>query len=301
MKPSIGDVGHAQRGVDAVESPFEVRNGLIPGTSKLVPDASDGAAVAGFGSVTSPRAAAAAEPPKPWRTAPPPAADGADGDRGLQEAAAVEPGGQVVALDVGREQVADQQPGLAVLDGLPGLRAAGRVQLLAGAGRDVGRGLGHRLGRRVHWGAQALEQQEQRDGADHEQGQGGQHPQHDTGGRGAVGDSRHHRDQAEGDEAAQGEPRTPYPDVFEAAGLGIALVGPSGTIQDANAALIAMAGRSVVGESFAGLLVDEDAAATHDTLRSLLARSGDDQHLHDGRGPGAASGPYGSPSRSGWR
>ena len=37
---------------------------------------------------------------------------------------------------------------------------------------------------------------------------------------------------------------------FEAAGLGIALVGPSGTIQDANAALIAMAGRPLVGESF---------------------------------------------------
>jgi PAS domain S-box-containing protein len=67
--------------------------------------------------------------------------------------------------------------------------------------------------------------------------------------------------------------------MFEAAGLGIALVGPSGTIQDANAALIGMAGRAVVGESFAGLLVDDDAAATLDTLRSLLARSGGDQHL----------------------
>ena len=66
---------------------------------------------------------------------------------------------------------------------------------------------------------------------------------------------------------------------FEHAGLGIALVGPSGAVQDANAALIAMAGRPVVGESFAGLLVDEDAAATHDALRSLLARPGDDQHL----------------------
>jgi PAS domain S-box-containing protein len=66
---------------------------------------------------------------------------------------------------------------------------------------------------------------------------------------------------------------------FEHAGLGIALVGPSGTIQDANAALIAMAGRPVVGESFTGLFVDEDAAATHDTLRTLLRRPGDDQHL----------------------
>ena len=67
---------------------------------------------------------------------------------------------------------------------------------------------------------------------------------------------------------------------FEAAGLGIALVGPSGIIQDANAALVAMAGgRPVVGASFAGLLVDDDAAATHDALRSLLARTGDDQHL----------------------
>jgi PAS domain S-box-containing protein len=66
---------------------------------------------------------------------------------------------------------------------------------------------------------------------------------------------------------------------FEAAGLGIALVGPSGTIQDANAALIAMAGRSVVGESFAGLLVDDDAAVTRDALRSLLAATGDEKHL----------------------
>jgi PAS domain S-box-containing protein len=66
---------------------------------------------------------------------------------------------------------------------------------------------------------------------------------------------------------------------FEAAGLGIALVGPSGTIQDANAALVAMAGRSVVGESFAGLLVDDDAAATRDALRSLLAATGDEKHL----------------------
>ena len=80
---------------------------------------------------------------------------------------------------------------------------------------------------------------------------------------------------------------------FEAAGLGIALVGPSGTIQDANAALIAMAGRSVVGESFAGLLVDDDAAATHDALRSLLAAVRRRPAPHDGRGPGAATGPSG--------
>jgi PAS domain S-box-containing protein len=66
---------------------------------------------------------------------------------------------------------------------------------------------------------------------------------------------------------------------FEAAGLGIALVDPSGTIQDANAALVAMAGRFIVGESFTGLLVEEDAAATQDALRSRLARSDDDQHL----------------------
>jgi PAS domain S-box-containing protein len=61
---------------------------------------------------------------------------------------------------------------------------------------------------------------------------------------------------------------------FEAAGLGIALVDPAGTIRDANTALIAMAGRSVAGESFTALLEDDDAAATHDALRSLLARGG---------------------------
>ncbi len=66
---------------------------------------------------------------------------------------------------------------------------------------------------------------------------------------------------------------------FEAAGLGIALVSPSGTINDANAALITMAGRPLVGESLAGLLVDEDAAATHDALRSVLVRPGADGSL----------------------
>ena len=66
---------------------------------------------------------------------------------------------------------------------------------------------------------------------------------------------------------------------FEAAGLGIALVGPSGIIQDANAALDAMAGRSVVGESFAGLLAEPDAAETRRALGDLLARSGDEQTL----------------------
>jgi len=66
---------------------------------------------------------------------------------------------------------------------------------------------------------------------------------------------------------------------FEAAGLGIALVSPAGTIQEANAALTAMAGRPLVGESLAGLLVDEDADATHESLGSVLARPGDDARL----------------------
>ena len=66
---------------------------------------------------------------------------------------------------------------------------------------------------------------------------------------------------------------------FEAAGLGIALVGPSGTIQDANAALTAMAGRDLAGESLAGLLVDEDAALTQRAMRSVLSRTSDDGTL----------------------
>ncbi|WP_161632102.1 ATP-binding protein [Nakamurella lactea] len=66
---------------------------------------------------------------------------------------------------------------------------------------------------------------------------------------------------------------------FEAAGLGIALVSPSGTIQDANAALVGMAGRPLVGTSIAGLLVEQDAAATLAALTSTLARPDGDQSL----------------------
>jgi len=66
---------------------------------------------------------------------------------------------------------------------------------------------------------------------------------------------------------------------FEAAGLGIALVSPAGTIQEANAALTAMAGRPLVGESLAGLLVDDDAEATQESMGSVLARPGDDGRL----------------------
>lgn len=57
---------------------------------------------------------------------------------------------------------------------------------------------------------------------------------------------------------------------FEAAGLGIALVGPSGTIQQANAALTAMTGRAVVGQRLVDLLAPPDAAATEAALRALL-------------------------------
>jgi PAS domain S-box-containing protein len=66
---------------------------------------------------------------------------------------------------------------------------------------------------------------------------------------------------------------------FEAAGLGIALVGPSGTIQDANAALESMAGRPLVGESLTGLLVDQDAAETQYAMRVVSARTGGDGSL----------------------
>lgn len=57
---------------------------------------------------------------------------------------------------------------------------------------------------------------------------------------------------------------------FEAAGLGIALVDPSGLVQEANAALVEIAGRPVTGESFAGLLVEPDASATRAALAALL-------------------------------
>ena len=147
-----------------------------------MPDASDGAAVAGLGSVTSARSAAAAEPPKAWRTTPPTAATAPTATAVCRKRAAVERGGQVVALDVGREQVADQQPGLAVLDGLPGLRAAGRVELLAGAGRRdpwvAGSVVGWR-GPTVRRVRRARSSRSERHGADHEQGQGGQQPQDD--------------------------------------------------------------------------------------------------------------------------
>ena len=66
---------------------------------------------------------------------------------------------------------------------------------------------------------------------------------------------------------------------FEAAGLGIALVGPLGTIEQANAALTALAGRPLVGETLADLLVDEDADATREALGWVLARPGDDGRL----------------------
>ncbi|ACV78398.1 ATP-binding protein [Nakamurella multipartita] len=66
---------------------------------------------------------------------------------------------------------------------------------------------------------------------------------------------------------------------FEAAGLGIALVGPSGTIQDANAALTAMAGRDVVGQRLVELLDPRDAAGTADALAALLRQPETEQRL----------------------
>ncbi len=66
---------------------------------------------------------------------------------------------------------------------------------------------------------------------------------------------------------------------FEATGMGIALVSPSGVIQDANAALTAMAGRPIVGEALRGLLVDDDAGAITDAMGTLLARPGDGGRL----------------------
>ena len=145
------DVGHAQGGVDAVELPVRGQERADPGHVEAGAGRQrrrggrrlrqrDVTAGGCGGRATEALADGAAD-----------RGHGADGDRGLQEAAAVEAGGQVVALDVGREQVADQQPGLAVLDGLPGVRAAGRVEHLAGAGRGAGRGLG-RGGRRVRAG-----------------------------------------------------------------------------------------------------------------------------------------------------
>lgn len=66
---------------------------------------------------------------------------------------------------------------------------------------------------------------------------------------------------------------------FEAAGMGIALVSPLGTIQDANAALTAMVGRPIVGDALCDLLVDDDAVATSDALRAALGRPGLDANL----------------------
>ena len=194
---------------------FGVRNGLIPGTSKLVPDASDGAAVAGSGSVTSPRAAAAAEPPKPWRTAPPTAATAPTATAVCRKPRRSKPAGRSSPSTWAGSRSPTSSRGLpsSTVSRACGRRAESSTSRAPAGVPVAGSVVG--VPGRVRRGAQGAQQQEQRDGADHEQGQGGQHPQHDTGGRGAVGDSRHHRDQAEGDEAAQGEPRAPYPDGTE--------------------------------------------------------------------------------------
>lgn len=66
---------------------------------------------------------------------------------------------------------------------------------------------------------------------------------------------------------------------FEAAGMGIALVSLSGTVQDANAALTAMLARPIVGDALCDLLVADDAVATNDALRAALVRPGHDANL----------------------